>query len=79
MSTPSRPSGGSAQRPQERTRIGYAGLLETLLRYRGEARCATELDRRHLLFRLGSELGLEEEALLRKGFDKAYRRTIEGV
>ena len=68
--------------PKDRSRpsrIGFEGLLEVLDRYRAEARCANELDRRHLLFRLGAELELEENELLRRGFDKAYRRIVEGV
>ncbi len=60
-------------------RIGYEGLLRVLLRYRGEARCENELDRMHLLFRAGQELGLSERGLLERGFDQAYRRMVEGV
>ena len=60
-------------------RIGFEGLLEVLARYRGEARCQNELDRRHVLWRLGEELNLGEEELLAAGFDKAYRRLVEGV
>ena len=60
-------------------RIGFEGLLEVLGRYRGEARCDNELDRRHVLFRLSQELGLAEAELLERGFDKAYRRMVEGV
>ena len=60
-------------------RIGYEGLLVVLRRYRGEARCANELDRRHVLHRLGQELELSEAALLERGFDKAYRLVVEGV
>jgi len=60
-------------------RIGLEGLYTLLCRYQAEARCANELDRPHLLFRAGQELALEEEELLRRGFDKAYRRMVEGV
>lgn len=60
-------------------RLGYEGMLALLIRYRGEARCANELDRRHLLWRLEQELNLSETALLERGFDKAYRRMVEGL
>lgn len=76
MSQTANTAHGNHPRP---SRIGFEGLLEVLDRYRAEARCANELDRRHLLFRLGAELELEEAELLRRGFDKAYRRIVEGV
>lgn len=65
-----------SQRPG---RIGFEGLADVLARYRGEARCANELDRLHVLARLARELEQPEEALLEAGFDKAYRRMVEGV
>ena len=69
----------SAKPGSRRSRLGYEGLLRVLLRYRGEARCENELDRLHLLWRAGRELGLSEEELLERGFEKAYRRMVEGV
>lgn len=73
--------GRSAQKRGIKTgsRVGFEGMLEVLLRYRGEARCENELDRRHVLFRLTQELSLSEEDILARGFDKAYRRMVEGV
>ncbi len=61
------------------SRIGFEGMVRVLARYRAEARCANELDRLHLLWRLSQELELPEDALLERGFDKAYRRIVEGV
>ena len=70
--------------PPRPARIGFEGLLRVLLRYRdepsrGEVRRPNELDRMHLLRRAGQELGLSERGLLERGFDKAYRRMVEGV
>ena len=47
--------------------------------HHGEARRSNELDRLHLLRRAGRELGLSERGLLLRGFDKAYRRMVEGL
>ena len=74
----------SANPPRRPARIGFEGLLRLLLRYRSEARGyeqlrENELDRQHLLFRAGQELGLSERGLLERGFDKAYRRMVEGI
>ena len=74
----------SANPPPRPACIGFEGLLRLLLRYRSEAReyeqlRENELDRQHLLFRAGRELGLSERGLLERGFDKAYRRMVEGV
>ena len=74
-------SANSSPRP---ARIGFEGLLRVLLGYRSEAHRGepgrdNELDRMHLLWRAGQELGLSEKGLLERGFDKAYRRMVEGV
>jgi len=37
------------------------------------------MDRLRVLRRLQAELGVEAELLLQRGFDKAYRRVVEGV
>jgi hypothetical protein len=37
------------------------------------------LDRRRVLARLCAEFAVQEELLLLRGFDRAYRRVIEGV
>jgi len=74
---------GTLTRPKAKTaapaRIGFEGLLALLERYRAGARGPDALDRRPVLRRLARELELPEEALLRAGFDKAYRRVVEGV
>lgn len=56
---------------------GQDELMAVLERLRAEARCANELERGHILWRVGRELGVAEEALLRQGFDAAYRRMME--
>jgi hypothetical protein len=66
-------------KPAAPARIGFEGLLARLERRRAELRTPGELDRRPLLLRLARELGVSEEALLRAGFDKAYRRMVEGL
>lgn len=52
-------------------------LMTVLRRLRTEARCANELERGHLLWRLGQELGVDTADLHRCGFDSAYRRIVE--
>ncbi len=52
-------------------------IAAVLEQYRAEARCANELERGHVLWRLGQELGLSEEALLGRGFETAYRHIVE--
>lgn len=52
-------------------------LIAVLKRYRAEARCAIELEHHHILWRLGQELGVKEEMLLRRGFEKVYRQMME--
>jgi hypothetical protein len=44
-----------------------------------EADAVNGLDRRVVLARLCAALDAEEELLLLRGFDRAYRRVIEGV
>ena len=56
---------------------GQSQLMTALRRLRREARCANELERGHLLWRLGQELGVHAEDLHRWGFEKAYRRIVE--
>lgn len=53
-----------------------ARLTAALERLRAEARCANELERGHLLYRLGQQLGVHKEAVLELGFDAAYRRIV---
>ncbi len=52
-------------------------LIPVLKRYRAEARCANEMEHHHILWRLGQELGVKEEVLLRQGFEKVYRQIME--
>ncbi len=52
-------------------------LVAELERFRAEARCANELERHHVLWRLGQKMGINEAVLLREGFDEAYRRIVE--
>lgn len=82
----SRPEDPAAPRSP---RFGYHLLLERLLAYRVEAEggaggggahpAPDALDRRRVLQRLAAELGVEPAVLLERGFDKAYRRMVEGV
>ncbi len=44
-----------------------------------EAALPEAMDRLRVLRRLQAELGVEVELLLERGFDKAYRRVVEGV
>jgi hypothetical protein len=60
-------------------RFGYALLLQRLQRYGAESRGPDAMDRRAALRHLQTELGCEEALLLQRGFDKAYRRVVEGV
>ena len=70
-------------------RFGYHLLLERVLSYRaaaeaqagarGAAPAGDALDRRRVLGRLAAELDCEAELLLARGFDKAYRRAVEGL
>ena len=67
---------GPADAPR---RFGYHLLLERLQRYRAEAADPGAMDRRRVLARLEAELDADVEVLLQRGFDKAYRRIVEGV
>ena len=46
---------------------------------RAERALPDAMDRLRVLRRLQAELGVEAELLLQRGFDKAYRRVVEGV
>ena len=60
-------------------RFGYIQLVEQIGQIRAESQNPEELDRRKLIERLCHDLGVSEAALLERGFDKAYRRIVEGV
>jgi hypothetical protein len=47
--------------------------------YAATARCENDLDREVVLERMRQAFEAEPEVLLRRGFDKAYRRIVEGV
>ncbi len=52
-------------------------LPAVLKRLRADARCANELERGHVPWRLGWELGAGEKELLGLGFERAHRRIVE--
>lgn len=69
-------------------RFGYALLLERVRacateaetrQAQGQPEAARAMDRRRVLARLAAELEVPPEVLLRRGFDRAYRRVVEGV
>ncbi len=71
-------------------RFGFAEVLARLLAYRAEAEAAAEadaqpdperscLDRRRVLARLARDMDVEPALLLERGFERAYRRMVEGV
>ncbi len=60
-------------------RFGIVHLERRLALFAAEARTAEALDRRAMLARICAEFGAEEAVVLRRGFDRAYRRVIEGV
>ena len=66
-------------------RFGYVHIVERLAELHREAHCdpqpgaAVPFDRRKVLRRLCQAFDAEEDVLLRRGFDRAYRRIVEGV
>ena len=60
-------------------RFGYIQLVDHIGRLREEARGPDDLDRRVLVERLCRDLEVDEATLLERGFDKAYRRIVEGI
>ena len=60
-------------------RFGYIQLVEQIGQLRQESQNPDELDRRNLIERLCLDLGVDEATLMERGFDKAYRRIVEGV
>jgi hypothetical protein len=60
-------------------RFGYERLLTLISAYGAHATDRSALDRRRVLAWLQGELGCDEALLLRRGFDRAYRRIVEGV
>lgn len=73
----------TASREGGRTpRFGIPVLVQRLRAYQREADARRErgaMDRRRVLRRLAEELGADEALVLERGFDKAYRRVVEGV
>jgi len=60
-------------------KFGFQELLLAVETYAASARCENDLDREVVLERMRQEFDVEQEVLLRRGFDKAYRRVVEGV
>ena len=60
-------------------KFGFADLQQAMDAYAASARCENDLDRDVVLERMRQEFGVESPVLLRRGFDKAYRRIVEGV
>ncbi len=66
-------------------RFGYVHIVERLAALHREAQCeskhgaAVPFDRRQVLRSLCLAFDAEEGVLLRRGFDRAYRRIVEGV
>ena len=60
-------------------KFGYGHLERCLARIVREAATADDLDRRVVLARACALLEADAEVVRRRGFDRAYRRLIEGV
>ena len=60
-------------------RFGYVHIEEKLARLRREQGLGAEFGRREMLRALGRAFGAQEALLLERGFDRAYRRVVEGV
>ncbi len=71
-------------------RFGYLHIVERLAELHREAQSTMQLgpvqpgaavpfDRRQVLRRLCQAFDADEGVLLRRGFDRAYRRIVEGV
>lgn len=60
-------------------RFGYIQLVDHIGRIREDAGNSDGMDRRALMERLCREMAVDEATLLERGFDKAYRRIVEGV
>jgi len=60
-------------------KFGFTHLLGAMETYAASARCENDLDREVVLERMRQHFGTEADVVLRRGFDKAYRRIVEGV
>ncbi len=60
-------------------RFGYVQIVERIARMREAAGGVEGLDRRAVLDALCRVFQADEGLLQERGFDKAYRRVIEGV
>jgi hypothetical protein len=60
-------------------KFGFQDLLKAVEDYAASARCQNDLDREVVLERMRQQFAVEPDVLLRRGFDKAYRRVVEGV
>lgn len=66
-------------RAEKPGKFGFKDLLVAVETYAASARCENDLDRDVVLERMRQEFAVESDVLLRRGFDKAYRRVVEGV
>ncbi len=60
-------------------RFGYVQIEARIAALREEAGGVAGLDRRAVLQRLCGAFQVDESLLRERGFDKAYRRIVEGV
>ena len=60
-------------------KFGFDNLVKAIAALRGETGGVEGLDRRVVLEKLRRSFQTEEEVLLRRGFDKAYRQIVEGI
>jgi hypothetical protein len=60
-------------------KFGFPRLLKAVEDYAASARCENDLDRDVVLERMRHQFQVDADVLLRRGFDKAYRRVVEGV
>ena len=74
------PGGAAARRfGTPPRRFGTVQLVDAIAEHAKSARCANDLDRMVVLERMRQVFACEPDALLRRGFDKAYRQVMEGV
>jgi hypothetical protein len=62
-----------------RRKLSFPIVLEAIAGYAKRVQSPDDLDRKVVLAWLSRELEAKPEALLLRGFDRAYRLVIEGV
>lgn len=70
---------GNVMKIRKPGKFGFQDLLAAVEHYAASARCENDLDREVVLERMRQEFAVEPDVLLRRGFDKAYRRVVEGM